>query len=129
MLRLKALDHVGLKVTDMDRTLRFYCQALGLELLRRLDRAGGVTVAVLRVGNQELNIFSRADFASSHRDDDPAGLDHFCLEIESITTDELVASLRRSGVELAKGPQKRRDGTSYFVDDPDGCRVELIVKT
>ena len=129
MLRPKALDHVGLKVTDMDRSLRFYCEALGLELLRRLDRGGGVTVAVLRLGNQELNVFSCADFASSHRDDDPAGLDHFCLEIESITTEDLVAALRRSGVEVAKGPEKRRDGTSYFVDDPDGCRVELIIKT
>jgi catechol 2,3-dioxygenase-like lactoylglutathione lyase family enzyme len=129
MLRPKAIDHVGLKVKDMDRTLRFYCEALGLELLRRLDRSGGVTVAVQRVGSQDLNIFSRADFASSHRDDDPAGLDHFCLEIEHTTTEDLVASLRRSGIELAKGPEKRRDGVSHFVDDPDGCRVELIVKS
>jgi catechol 2,3-dioxygenase-like lactoylglutathione lyase family enzyme len=129
MLRPKALDHVGLKVTDMDRSLRFYCEALGLELLRRTAREGGVTSAVLKVGNQELNVFSRADFASSHREDDPAGLDHFCMEMESATIEDLVAALRRSGVEVAKGPVKRRDGTSLFVDDPDGCRVELIVKT
>jgi len=34
MLRPKDLDHVGLKVTDMDKTLHFYHQMLGLELLR-----------------------------------------------------------------------------------------------
>jgi catechol 2,3-dioxygenase-like lactoylglutathione lyase family enzyme len=51
MLRPKALDHVGLIVTDMDRSLRFY-QALGLELMRRSERGAGSS-AVLKVGAQE----------------------------------------------------------------------------
>ncbi|WP_422000205.1 VOC family protein [Reyranella sp.] len=128
MLRPRALDHVGLKVRDMDRSLRFYCEALGLELLRRRDRGGGVTSAVLRVGSQELNVFSRADFSVSPRDDDPAGLDHFCLEIEAASVDAVIADLGTAGVAIAQGPVTRSDGTSLFVDDPDGCRVELIVK-
>ena len=41
MLRPKALDHVGITVTDMDRSLRFYCGVLGLELLRRTARGAG----------------------------------------------------------------------------------------
>ena len=54
MLRLKALDHVGLKVTDMDRTLDFY-QRLGLTLLRTSGpNADGLRSAVLQVGSQEL---------------------------------------------------------------------------
>ena len=57
MLRLTALDHVGLKVTDMDRTLHFY-QRLGLTLLRTSGpSADGLRSAVIRVGSQELNIF------------------------------------------------------------------------
>jgi catechol 2,3-dioxygenase-like lactoylglutathione lyase family enzyme len=128
MLRPKALDHVGLKVTDMDRSLRFYADILGLELLRRLQREDGVTSAVLRIGSQELNVFSRADFASSRRDDDAAGLDHFCLEMEAASIDDVAAALAEAGVEIARGPVKRRDGASLFVDDPDGCRLELIVK-
>ncbi len=63
MLKLKALDHVGLVVADMDRSLRFYCEALGLELLRRSDREGGVTAAVLKVGDQEINMFCNAGSA------------------------------------------------------------------
>jgi hypothetical protein len=39
-----------------------------------------------------------------------------------------VGALSQAGVEIAKGPVRRRDGTSLFVSDPDGCRVELIVK-
>jgi len=128
MLNPKAIDHVGLKVTDMDRSLRFYCGVLGLELLRRSERGNGVTSAVLRVGGQELNVFSRGDLASGRPDDGAAGLDHFCLEMEYATADDLMAALHAAGATIAKGPIKRRDGTSLFLDDPDGCRVELIVK-
>ncbi len=129
MLKPKALDHVGLKVTDLDRSLRFYCDGLGLELLRRSDKGGnGIASAVLRIGDQEMNLFSDPDFVSSPASDDPPGLDHFCLEVESATIDELLAALTQVGIAVAKKPVKRSDGTSLFVSDPDGCRVELIVK-
>ena len=58
MLRPTAIDHVGLKVTDMDRTLDFY-QRLGLTLLRTSGpNADGVRTAVIQVGSQELNVFA-----------------------------------------------------------------------
>jgi glyoxylase I family protein len=128
MLKPKALDHVGLKVTDMDNSLRFYCDGLGLELLRRSDKGPGVASAVLRVGGQEMNLFSNPGFAAGASADDPPGLDHFCLEVESASIDELVSALARAGIAVVKPPVKRSDGVSLFVSDPDGCRVELIVK-
>jgi lactoylglutathione lyase len=128
MIKPKALDHVGLKVTDMDRSLRFYCGGLGLELLRCSDKGSGVTSAVLRVGGQEMNLFSSPALAPGADAGNAPGLDHFCLEIEAGSIDELVASLGRAGIAIAKPPVKRSDGVSLFVDDPDGCRVELIVK-
>jgi catechol 2,3-dioxygenase-like lactoylglutathione lyase family enzyme len=128
MLKPKALDHVGLKVTDMDRSLRFYCDGLGLELLRRSDKGPGIAAAVLRVGTQEMNLFSDPGFAAVASADNPPGLDHFCLEIDSASIDELVAALGHAGIAVAKPPVKRSDGVSLFVSDPDGCRVELIVK-
>ena len=129
MLHPKALDHVGLTVTDMDRSLRFYCEVLGLELLRRsATSAAGLASAVLKVGDQEINMFSNPAFAPVRLDDNLAGIDHFCLEIESATIDDLVGALRQAGVNIAKGPVQRRDGISLFVSDPDGSRVELIVK-
>ena len=129
MLKPRALDHVGILVTDMDRSLRFYCEVLGLELLRRLPRgAAGVAVAVLKVGDQEINVFSDPAFAPARPGDDPAVIDHFCLQVESATIEDPVGALHQAGVEIAKGPVERRDGTSLFVSDPDGCRVELLLK-
>jgi catechol 2,3-dioxygenase-like lactoylglutathione lyase family enzyme len=83
---------------------------------------------VLKVGDQEINMFSDPAFAPARRDDNPGGIDHFRLEVESATIDDFVGAFRQAGVEIAKGPVRRRDGTSLFVSDPDGCRVELIVK-
>ena len=128
MLKPKALDHVGLKVTDMDKSLRFYCDGLGLELLRRTDKGPGIASAVLGVGAQEMNLFSNPGFAADAGVGNPPGLDHFCLEIDSASIDELQVSLARAGITVAKPPVKRSDGVSLFVSDPDGCRVELIVK-
>lgn len=128
MLKPKAIDHVGLKVTDMDKSLAFYCDGLGLKLLRRRERGPGIATAVLAVGNQEMNLFSDSGFAANAADANPRGLDHFCLEIESASIDQVIAGLAKAGIAVAKPPVKRSDGVSLFVSDPDGCRVELIVK-
>jgi catechol 2,3-dioxygenase-like lactoylglutathione lyase family enzyme len=75
MLRPKALDHVALKVTDMDKTLHFYHQ-LGLELLRTSGPdVEGLRSAVIKVGGQEINVFARPDFVSVDKEN-PAGMHH-----------------------------------------------------
>jgi catechol 2,3-dioxygenase-like lactoylglutathione lyase family enzyme len=82
MLRVRALDHVGLVVGDMDRSLRFYCDGLGLKLLRRSARANGVSSAVLAVGEQEINLFCEPDTVKLPGSR-PYEIDHFCLSVES----------------------------------------------
>ena len=127
MLRARALDHVGLLVHDLDKALQFY-QALGLELLRIVGpKSDGSRIAVLRVGTQELNIFS-APVVSSGRLETSAGMDHFCLEMEAVSVDEVIQDLRRAGIEVPGGPVQRREGASVFVSDPDGVAVELLIK-
>ena len=124
MLKPIGLDHVGLTVTDMDRSLRFY-QALGLEILRTSGpNAEGVRSAVIRIGSQELNVFSRPGLVSLEAEN-PIGMDHFCLRIEAASVDALVADVKAAGLAIVRGPIKRRDSTSLFLADPDGVRVEL----
>jgi catechol 2,3-dioxygenase-like lactoylglutathione lyase family enzyme len=115
-------------VTDMDRSLRFYSD-LGLELVRRSDqRAGGGSSAVLKVGDQEINVFSGAE-AAAHQQVGFQAIDHFCLAMGNASIDDVLAGLRQVGIDVARGPIQRRDGTSVFVSDPDGIRVELILKS
>jgi lactoylglutathione lyase len=127
MLRPTAIDHVGLKVADMDKALDFY-QRLGLTILRSSGpNAEGVRTAVIQAGSQELNLFSAPGFAASGQEN-PVGMDHFCLSVEAGSIDDVVADLRQVGIAVVRGPIKRRDGMALFVHDPDGVRVELQLK-
>jgi catechol 2,3-dioxygenase-like lactoylglutathione lyase family enzyme len=127
MPRLKAIDHVGLKVHDLDRTLDFYTR-LGFIVLRtKGPAADGERSAVIQVGSQELNVFSHPAFAPA-TDDNRVGMDHFCLEVEAASIEDVVGALRAAGIDITAGPTRRRDGSSVFVHDPDGVRVELQLK-
>jgi lactoylglutathione lyase len=121
-LRLKMLDHVGIRVTDLDRSLRFYVEGLGLELTRRREGA-----AVVRVGDQEINMFCAPELAAAEAKQ-PHRIDHFCLTVDYANANDLIAALGESGIEIARGPIERRDGVAVFVSDPDGVRVELQIK-
>jgi len=127
MLKPKKLDHVALKVTDMEKSLAFYQHVLGLEILRRSgpSEAGGYA-AVLRAGDQKLDLFSRPDFVAADKDE-PVGMDHLCLQIDAASIDDVIADLRQARVEIFWGPVERKGNTSVYVYDPDGMHVELRV--
>ena len=127
MLRPTAIDHVGLKVTDMDRTLDFY-QRLGLTLLRTSGpNADGVRTAVIQVGSQELNLFA-APGNTAPGPEHPIGMDHFCLSVDAASIDDVVAGLGRVGITVVRGPMKGREGVALFVLVPDGVGGELLLK-
>ena len=126
-MRLRALDHVGLKVRDLDRSLRFY-QALGLKVLRtRGPDADGSRFAVIQVGDQELNVSCHPGYASPDQDN-AVGIDHFCLQVDAASVDEVVAELREAGIAVVSGPLERRDSTALILHDPDGIHVELQLR-
>src|SRR5215510_5642205 len=107
MLRPKALDHLALKVTDMDKTLHFYHQVLGLELLRTSGpNAEGGRSAVVQAGGQELDLFYRPEFVSAGKDK-PVGIDHLCLIMEGASVANLMAYLKEAEVEIFWGPVER----------------------
>jgi len=129
MLHPKALDHLALKVTDMDKTLHFYHQVLGLELLRTSGpNAEGGRSAVLQAGGQKIDMFSRPDFVSADKDK-PVGMDHLCLIMDTASVEDLITHLQQTEVEIFWGPVTRHSSTSVYVYDPDGVHVELRVET
>jgi glyoxylase I family protein len=125
MIRPKAMDHIALKVTDMDASLHFYRDVLGMELLRASGpHENGGRSANVAAGGQKLDLFSRPDFVSADKDK-PVGMDHVCLVVEAESVEGLMAYLREAGVEIFWAPVVRDGSTSVYVYDPDGVHVEL----
>ena len=114
------LDHVVLNVEDVERSLRFYVDELGLAPMRVEEwRAGTVLFPSVRVNDG--TIIDLLQVARSG-----ANVDHLCLVIEPTDLGVLGASGR---FEVVDGPAirfgARGDGTSLYVRDPDGNTVEL----
>ena len=128
-MRLVGLDHVVLRVRDLDAALRFYCDALGCEEERRLDELGLVQ---LRAGSALIDLVP-VDSPLGRAGGAPPGqearnLDHFALRIEPFDPGALAARLHEHG--LAPGDVTRRYGAegfgpSMYLKDPDGNVVEL----
>jgi glyoxylase I family protein len=119
-LRVKGLDHIVLRVADIDRAIAFYGDVLGCPVERRLAEIGLVQ---LRAGASMIDLVPR-----SEDEDDGRNVDHFAVQIEALDVPALSAHLRRHGID--PGEVRRRYGaegygSSIYITDPDGNTVEL----
>ena len=128
-IEIRGLDHVVLRVRDLERALRFYCGALGCAEERRSDALGlvqlraGAALVDLVVVDSPLGRLGGPAPAESGRN-----LDHFALALERFDEAELRAHLAAHGI--APGDVASRYGAlgmgpSMYVRDPDGNVVEL----
>lgn len=117
MLRLVAIDHVVLRVGDLEAMKRFYCDVLGATHVAYRPQFG---MSHLRAGSAMI------DLVKGERRG--CNMDHFCLRVEPFDEKEILSHLRRHGV--AVGDVKNRfgaegNGVSIYVTDPEGNTVEL----
>ena len=114
------LDHVVLRVADIDRAIAFYEAVLGLHVERRLAEIGLVQ---LRAGTSMIDLVPRTE-----DEDDGRNMDHFAVRIAELDVPTLTAHLKRHGIDA--GEVRRRYGaegygSSIYITDPDGNTVEL----
>ena len=128
-LRVLGLDHVVLRVRDLDAALRFYQGALGCPVERRIDALGLVQ---LRAGRSLIDLvpvdspLGKAGGGAPLPDG--KNVDHFCLRIETFDAAALGAHLRSHGIEpgdVATRYGAEGNGPSLYLRDPDGNVVEL----
>ena len=119
-IRVSELDHIVLCCADVERTLAWYTDVLGLEPVR-LDewRRGDAPFPSVRI-----NAGTIIDLVAGEPVD--GRLDHFCVVIEPT---DLAAVAQSGQFDVLDGPATRYgargDGTSLYVRDPDGTVVEL----
>ena len=127
------LQHCGLLVADLERSRRFYGEALGLE---ELPRPASFTFggAWFALGDTEIHLLAEADSTGRAGIPPPGpglagGLaTHLALEVDDLAAWQ--ERLGAHGVSPASGPMPRGDGVDQlFVFDPDGYVVELFQRT
>ena len=120
--------HTMIRVGDLERSLDFYSNVLGMKILRRKDYPDGrFTLAFVGYGDESSN----AVIELTHNWDTAAydigtGYGHIALGMENIYT--ACDAIREKGGKISREPGPMKHGTTEiaFVEDPDGYKIELI---
>jgi lactoylglutathione lyase len=113
-----------MRVSDMDQTIAFYTNVLGLEVLERKLSPRGSHLAFLRVPNSE-ELIELCSFPPSGPVKVQEDLVHLAFQVENL--DATIATLQQQGIRITDGPTKTSSGSRFiFIDAPDGYEVELI---
>lgn len=118
---IRGLDHIVLRVADMDRAVAFYCGVLGLTEERRMPEHG---IVQLRAGSALIDLIARPE----PRQRATANVEHVCIGLDAVLPGELLAYLAGRGISVEEeGRCYGADGFghSVYVRDPDGNRIEL----
>ena len=114
--------HTMVRITDVDQSLKFYCDALGLEELRRHENEQGrFTLIFLAAPGDETAQVELTYNWDSEELDGGRNFGHLADQVDNIY--ETCARLQAQGVTINRPP---RDGYMAFVRSPDGVSVELL---
>ncbi|MDT3737748.1 MAG: lactoylglutathione lyase [Denitratisoma sp.] len=122
--------HTMLRVGDLDRSLGFYTEVLGMKLLRRADYPDGKFTLAF-VGYQEERDGAVLELTFNwgvDKYDIGTGYGHVALEVDDAYA--ACAEIKRRGGTVTReaGPMKHGSTVIAFVQDPDGYKIELIQK-
>jgi catechol 2,3-dioxygenase-like lactoylglutathione lyase family enzyme len=128
-IEIRGLDHVVLRVRDVERSLAFYCGVLGCVEERRLEPLGLVQ---LRAGASLIDLVDVAAplgrAGGAPPGEEARNVDHFALQLARFDEERIRARLQQAGIEPGEVGQRygaQGMGPSMYVRDPDGNVVEL----
>ena len=127
---VQRIDHVVLRITDIDRSVAFFKSLLGCEVVKRRDDLGLVH---LRAGTSMIDLISVHGSLGRRGGMAPGvggrNMDHLCLRVQPFEEEAILAFLKESGVEHAPKVQSNfgaeGTGPSIYFSDPDGNEIEL----
>jgi lactoylglutathione lyase len=126
MKTVKKLLHTRYRVDDIERTVKFYCEVLGLAEVRRHKSPRGAELVFLKAPESEETI-ELCQYPASGPVKVQADLTHLAFEVDSL--EEFGRHIASLGISYSDGPHIKPDGGGIaFVDAPEGYEIELIQK-
>jgi len=124
-MRVTRLLHTRYRLNDLERSVTFYRQVLGLEEVRRHKSPRGSELVFLKAPQSEETI-ELCHFPNSGLVEVQPDLTHVAFEVESLAA--FGEHLARLGLRYSDGPHYKSDGSGgfAFVDAPEGYEIELI---
>ena len=122
--------HTMIRVTDLDNSLKFYCDVLGMKLLRRHDfEEGKFTLAFVGFGGENDSTVLELTHNWDVKDyDHGTGYGHIAISVDDVY--DACAKIRELGGNVVRdaGPMKGTTRVLAFVEDPDGYKIELLTE-
>ncbi|MST01022.1 MAG: VOC family protein [Pedosphaera sp.] len=120
----KKLLHTRYRVNDLERTVKFYTEILGLTEVRRHKSPRGSELAFLKTPQSE-ELIEICSFPASGPVQVQADLTHLAFEVDSL--EEFGKHLSAHGLKYSDGPTLKENGGGFaFIDAPEGYEIELI---
>ncbi len=128
-INIRLIDHVVIRVNDLDAMVRFYADVLGCRLEKGPGDAG---LAQLRAGRSLIDLVDTKGPIGRQRehpaDQARANMDHFCVLVQPWNEAAIRAHLERHGVSVPDADDRygaTGTGPSIYIEDPEGNTVEL----
>jgi lactoylglutathione lyase len=123
-MKVRKLLHTRMRVDDLDRTIAFYRDVLGLEVVERHASPRGSKLAFLKAAGSE-ELIEICSYPASGPVEVQPDLVHLAFEVDDL--DAVISELSKKGVPITDGPTTSSSGTRFaFIDAPEKYEVELI---
>jgi lactoylglutathione lyase len=123
MAHVKKLLHTRYRVNDLEKTVSFYKEVLGLEETKRHKSPRGSELVFFRTPNSD-ELIEICSFPASGEVSMCSDLTHLAFEVEDL--EAFAKHAESKGYPLSDGPTESSSGTFAFIDAPEGYEIELI---
>ena len=130
MFKIKRLDHLVLKTSNMKEMMSFYCFILGYKIQR--DSLKDTGLIELSAGESMIDLFDSTHGNDEGKEEEKNNgsntLDHFCILLDNFDETDIKVHLKNFGVtcsEIEMNYGTSGYGPSIYIHDPDGNKVEL----